>query len=206
MINQHFQALNQTGEQQLYDDLTVEVIQAMGTDVNYIKRDSVDEDYLFHEDPTNTFTTEITIEAYLSSVDGFGGDADFISSFGIEIKDTATFILSKTRCVEVLGGRPMEGDLIRFPLSNSIFEIKSVRHENPFYQAGKLYAYEITVELFEYSQENVTTGNTDIDNIFTNISIDDVDLSNDVYADNDQIETEADAITDWSEGNPFGTV
>ena len=96
---------------------------------------------------------------------------DIASKFGIEVKDNINLTLSKKRFVNEIRTRfpeitrPREGDLIYFPLAKAIFEINFVEHENPFYQFGKLFSYKLTCELFTYNQEEVETGNTDIDNV-----------------------------------------
>jgi hypothetical protein len=107
------------------------------------------------------------LEMYLETVDGFGGDGDFLAKFGMQIKDTATFVVSKRRFEETIHGkvRPLEGDLMFFPLTNTIFEINYVEHENPFYQIGKLHSYKLTCELFTFSHEDFETGRDDIDRI-----------------------------------------
>ena len=157
-------------EQNLVEDITIEAIRMYGHDVIYIPRTLVNKDFLFGEDTISNFQQGINIEMYISSVDGFEGEGDFASKFGIQIKDTVEFIVSKKIFEKNLShessiNRPREGDLIYLPLSKGLFEIKFVEHENPFYQLGKLYTYKLSCELFEYSQEDFTTGFTDIDKI-----------------------------------------
>ena len=101
---------------------------------------------------------------FIESVDGFEGDGDIIGKFGLEIRDSATFVVSKKRFNHITEkNRPFEGDLIYFPLAKKFFEIKFVEHENPFYQLGKNYVYSLSVELFQYSEENINTQLEDID-------------------------------------------
>ena len=155
-------------ENNLIHELTIESIQIYGHDMVYIPRVSVNQDTLFGEDTLSKFTEANTIEMYIDTVDGFQGEGDFISKFGLEIRDTIDLVVSKKRFEEVLGHdenitRPREGDLIYFPLSKGLFEIKFVEHENPFYQLGKLYVYKLSCELFAYSQEQIDTGYDDVD-------------------------------------------
>jgi len=157
-------------EQNLVEDITIEAIRMYGHDVIYIPRTLVNKDFLFGEDTISKFEQGINIEVYISSVDGFEGEGDFASKFGIQIKDTVEFIVSKKIFEKNLShendiNRPREGDLIYLPLSKGLFEIKFVEHENPFYQLGKLYTYKLSCELFEYSQEDFETGFTDIDTV-----------------------------------------
>jgi hypothetical protein len=151
-------------EQKIVEDLTIESIQIHGQDMVYLPRNIVNKDELFGEDTISGFTGGTELEMYISNVDGFDGDGDFISKFGLEIKDSMKLIVSKKRFEQELAmTRPLEGDLIYFPLTNGLFEIKFVEHENPFYQLGKLYTYELSCELFQYSQEDIETGWDEID-------------------------------------------
>ena len=157
-------------ENNLIRDLTAEAIQIHGQDMVYIPRVSVDRDTLFGEDTLSKFTEANTIEMYIDTVDGFQGEGDFISKFGLEIRDSIDLVVSKKRFEETFGHeenitRPREGDLIYFPLSKGLFEIKFVEHENPFYQLGKLYVYKLSCELFAYSQETIDTGYDDVDKL-----------------------------------------
>ena len=157
-------------EQVLVEDITIEAIRMYGHDVIYIPRTLVNKDFLFGEDTISKFEQGINIEMYISSIDGFEGEGDFASKFGIEIKDTVEFIVSKKVFEKNLSydetvNRPREGDLIYLPLSKGLFEIKFVEHENPFYQLGKLYTYKLSCELFVYSQEDFDTGFSDIDRV-----------------------------------------
>jgi len=159
-------------DQRLIEDLVVESIKIHGHDFVYMPRTIVKLDELFGEDVQSKFDDGLNIEMYIESVDGFEGEGDFISKFGLEIRDSVSLSVSKKRFGEVAAQidspaitRPREGDLLYFPLTNGIFEIKHVEHENPFYQSGKNYAYKISCELFQYSQEEFDTGFTVIDKI-----------------------------------------
>ena len=155
-----------SNEQQVVEDLTIESIQIHGQDVVYIPRTLVSQDEIFGEDTLSKFSSGTGIEMYIESIDGFEGDGDFISKFGLEIRDSMSLVVSKKRFQQELSmTRPLEGDLIYFPLTNGLFEIKFVEHENPFYQLGKLYTYKLSCELFQYSQEDIETGWSDVDNV-----------------------------------------
>jgi hypothetical protein len=186
-------------EQNLIEDLTIESIKFHGMDVIYIPRETFERDNIFGEDIRTKFGSNYMIEMYFESVDGFEGDGDFLSAFGMQIKDTASVVVSKRRFQEVVYGktRPMEGDLIYLPLSNGLFEINYVEHENPFYQLGKLYTYKLTIELFTHSNEEFDTGQPNIDSIMI-----DHGLGKEIDpADNKDIQIEADEIVIES-GNP----
>jgi len=155
-------------EQSLVNDLTIEAIKIHGQDMVYIPRTYVDIDQLFGEDVLSKFEEGNYIEMYIDSYDGFEGEGDFIAKFGLEIRDSITLVVSKQRFEQTMSHdsnitRPREGDLIYFPLSKSIFEIKFVEHENPFYQVGSLYTYKLSCDLFRYSHEEINTDFSDID-------------------------------------------
>ena len=162
--NKYFTNYNSKYEQTLIEDLVVETIKIHGLDMYYLPRELVDKNNIFGEDPISNFKQHFIVEMFIESVDGFEGDGDIIGKFGLEIRDSATFVVSKKRFNHITEkNRPFEGDLIYFPLAKKFFEIKFVEHENPFYQLGKNYVYSLSVELFQYSEENINTQLEDID-------------------------------------------
>src|SRR5210317_1599491 len=178
VTNLFFNNFNFTSEQRLVEDLIIEAIQIYGIECYYLPRTLVKEDNLFGEDILSKFDNAYALEMYIKNVEGFDGEGDFLSKFNIEIRDEITFTISQRRFSEEIHpsdttpynedqgiGRPMEGDLIYFPLNGKIFEIKFVEHEAIFYQMGSLQTYDLTLELFEYSHEEINTGITDIDAI-----------------------------------------
>jgi hypothetical protein len=170
--NPYINLTSYSGEQNLVEDVTVEIIQSMGQDCLYIPRKALNIDKLFGEDPTSYFEKTYTIEMYIQSYKGFEG-TDVITQFGIEIKDKISLLFARRRFKQQVTNvdptitRPREGDLIYFPLSKSLFEINFVEHENPLYPLGKLYSYQITAELFTYSYEKMTTPNTSVNKPYT---------------------------------------
>ena len=66
-----------------------------------------------------------------------------------------------------VNGRPNEGDLLYFPLTQDLYEIKFVEREDPFYQLGKIYYYTMTAEIYEYGSDDISTGVAEIDAIET---------------------------------------
>jgi len=158
-------------EQHLYEDLVVEALRMYGHNVFYLPREIIEEDSILNEDVQSKFGDSYQVEMYIENTDGFEGEGDLMSKFGLQIRDQATFIISLRtweRFVSLdenlaTSFRPNEGDLIYFPLSGSMFEIKFVEHEDPFYQVGKLFVFKLRCELFEYGQEDFDTGIGDID-------------------------------------------
>ena len=152
-------------EQNLVEDLVVESLRMYGHNCYYLPRTIVNEDTILGDAANSSFDDAYEVEMYLDGVDGFEGEGDLYAKFGVEVRDSATFTISRRtweRFVSLdvnlaTGLRPNEGDLIYFPLSKSLFEIKFVEHENPFYQLGKLFVFKMTCDLFEYSGEKFDT-------------------------------------------------
>jgi hypothetical protein len=161
--NHYFNNIRASNEQNLTEDLVIETIKIHGVDVFYLPRTIVNKDSIFGEDPLSRFSSNKPIEMYMENVNAFqGGDA--LGKFGLEIKDSASFVVSKKRFQKETGMlRPLEGDIIYFPLTKGFFEIKYVEHENPFFQLGKNYVFKLSVELFQFNEETFTTGEPEID-------------------------------------------
>ena len=165
-----------TGEQDLTQSLVNEQIKMFGKDVYYIPRTLVKQDTVFGEDTMSKFEGEYLIEAFIEDNSGFRGDGDMFSKFGVQIADQATFVISRTRFTEavddnatlIVEGRPNEGDLVYFPMANKIFEIQFVEYEVPFFTLGKIYTWGLRCELFQYSDEDIDTGITEVDAIEVN--------------------------------------
>jgi|694.fasta_scaffold01135_47 hypothetical protein len=159
-------------EQRLLEDLIVESIQIMGHDCFYIPRDSYNgDDEIYGETINARFTRAYSMEVYLANVEGYEGDGDFFSKFGLEIRDTSNFVVS-TRTFNKyvptnIADRPREGDLLYVPVMRKIFEIKFVEEELNFFSIGKRnpYMYELRCELFRFSDENFDTGVEEIDDV-----------------------------------------
>ena len=152
-VNPYFQSggtIGRSSEQNLYEDLMIESMKIYGFEVYYLPRKSNSLDSILSEDPLNTFDYAFPIEMYLENTMGFQGDGELMSKFGLEIRDTGNFIVSRRRWTDVIGSqnvtilpRPAEGDIIFFPKSKSFFEIRKVEGQEPFYQIGKLYVFKI---------------------------------------------------------------
>lgn len=173
-----------SGEQQLLDDLTREQIAMFGIDISYLPRVMVNYDKLLHESTISAFETCLNIPMYVKTYDGYDNGMELLSKFGVRSSDQITLQMSRSefntyyapflkdyyesnggldRLEGVIADRPKEGDLIYFPMDDSIFEIKYVAMDTPFFQLGKGYIYEIQCERFEYSGEDFNTGIPDID-------------------------------------------
>lgn len=204
-------------EQNLVEDLSIESIKISGRDMVYIPRNLLDEDKLFGEDNSAKFSKGYEFEMYVQSVNGFEGDGDILTKFGIQINDRMNLVISRKRFEQEVTSyqpsivRPREGDLIFFPLSNTLFEINFVEHENPFYQIGKLYTYLLICETFTYGQEDMDTGFSTVDNLENNLQgvsgdiIIPNELTGQVSGDNDTIQDFQDTldIFDFTDRDPF---
>ena len=167
-------------EQHLYEDLMIEQLKIYGQDVFYIPRTLVKEDELFGEDTLSKFGDAYLIEMYFENVEGYEGEKEIMSKFGLQMNDDATFVVSRRRFEQLVSHdsnlivktRPNEGDLVYFPKVKKIFEITFVDHDDPFYQVHNVPAFKLKCKTFEYSSEDLDTGITEIDAIETDNSLD----------------------------------
>ena len=169
-----------SSEQLLMEDIIIECLKIYGFDTYYIPRATVNEDKILGEDVLNQYTSAYPLEMYMQNVTGFEGDGDLLTKFGVEFRDTATFVVARRRWDEVIARsgdavlttRPAEGDIVYFPLTKAFFEIKRVDATDPFFQVGKLYVYKLQCELMQYSSERFNTGVSEIDSIADSDSLD----------------------------------
>lgn len=165
MLNPFF-LQGQSTEQNLIQDLINEQIKMYGIEVIYMPRTFVNEKTIMKEVTTSKFTKSFPIEAYVENYDGYVGNDITLSKFGIRTQDQTTLIISQDRYDTYISAlltgsagemkltnRPKEGDLVYFPLSNSLMEIKYVEDRDPFFQLQKNYIYKLTCEVFEYEDE-----------------------------------------------------
>lgn len=283
-VNKYFNNFNYGREQDLMEDLIIESIKQYGNEVKYLPRTLVEQDHLFGEAKLSKFDDSVPVEMYIKNVEGFEGEGDFLSKFGVQIRDSMTFTVARKRFDQIRGGeslqsevgyqlqnesantdspsrqflsdnadvhgiviesgtpgannytitsqRPREGDLIYFGLTDKLFEIKFVEHEEVFYQFGRLQTYDLRCELFEYSSERIDTGDSDVDSIedalsndilFNELTLEDgsgvwlaedgdsvmqeytIETTDD-QANNQFFTQEASNILDFSELNPFSEV
>lgn len=158
----------------LVEDLVIEAMQIKGMDVFYIERTTRDQvDYLYGEDPSSEFRKAFPIEMYIENVTGMDGEGDFISKFGLEVRDEVTLLVSRRRFASTVNtiSRPREGDLVYLPTFTAFFEITFVEHENDqaMYhtigrgRGGNVYLYAMKLKQFVFSEEIIETGIEDID-------------------------------------------
>lgn len=196
--NAFFNQYTTSTEQQMHEDLIIESIQIYGFDIDYMPRISLGTDSIYTEYTSSAFVDAIPVEMYVKNVLGFEGEGDFVSRFGLEIRDQVTFTIAQKRFdQEIANGafvstyssanveisnnvytdqaisisRPREGDLLYFPLANTFFEIKFVENEQIFYPLGKLQTYDLRCETYEYSGEIFATGNNTLDGYMSSLSL-----------------------------------
>jgi len=168
MQNPYFQQ-GRRSEQNLYEDIIIESLKTYGQDIYYLPREIVNQDSIFKDDIPSRYGSAYRLEMYIENVEGFDGDGDLFTKFGVEIRDQATFICSRRRFKNQIGNRlsnkfdpdsiieyyrPKEGDLIYLPLSGSLFKISRVEDESPFYQLKNLPVFRMQCDLFEYNDED----------------------------------------------------
>ena len=168
-------------EQRLVQDLVNEHLRFHGVEVTYIPRKFVNRKTVIEEVQTSKFDDNFSIEGYVNTYDGYGGAGDILTKFGVSIRDELILTISKERFEDFIAPfmvsiddgtedselptstRPREGDLVYFPLGQRLFEVKFVEHEDPFYQLGKNYVFQLKCELFEYEDEVIETSIEEID-------------------------------------------
>ena len=160
-------------EQTFIENLIVESIEIYGQDIYYLPRTYVNRDTILGEVENSRFTQALQVRAYVNNVEGWEGQGELLSKFGVRIEDKTTFVFSREKFTSAVDdnavlnveGRPNEGDLIWFPATKHLFEIQFVEAERPFYQLGKGFVWECQCELFQYADEALDTGVAEIDGI-----------------------------------------
>ena len=279
MLNKYFNNYGFAREQDVVEDLILESIKIYGHSVKYLPRTTVKNDHLFGEDVLSKFDEAIEIEMYLKSMEGFEGDGQFLSKFGLEIRDQIVLTVSRKRFDQSITSpklmtevgynlifedgnnnepsrqfltgsaateawvqegddylntlnRPREGDLIYFPMMDKIFEVMYVDDRPVHFQLGRMQSYDLRCELYEYSSERIDTGDSTIDSVEDENTLDTLNYQftledglgilksedGDSILQEFTIETtapaannaffqfEADSILDFSERNPFSEV
>ena len=165
-------------EQDLYENIITEAIAIYGHEVWYLPRTLVNVDSILNEDIESKFSAAYMVDMYIENVDGFDGEGELFSKFGLEIRHQATFVVSKRKFEKLVstwnnslaGHRPKEGDLIYLPLTRALFEIKYVETKQPFYQLSNIPTYKLQCEMFESSNERIETGVNEVDQTGRNYS------------------------------------
>jgi len=217
--NFYFQNFENSMEQDLIESLIVESIAIYGHSIYYIPRVLLDKDEVYGEDTVSEYNSAFLIDMYIRSYDSFEGDGTFLSKFNLEIRDQIRFVVANRTFDRDVAQydtmiRPREGDLIYSTMMKKLFIVKYADNKPVFYQMGALQMYELTCEVFEYSNEKFNTGVPEIDAIEDRYSFagtGNTALSNtafenalgDVFATNNEFQEDGDGIIDWSQVDPF---
>lgn len=203
-----------TSENTLYESLVQEALTMHGEDFLYIPRSFVNKDEILGEDRLSKFEHAYPIVMYIETVEGFEGQGNFMSKFGLMMEKQATLSVQKKGWQQAVGQygqtilpeRPAEGDLLYYPRVNYLFEIHFVEHQSPFLQLGQQYVYKLTVEPFRYSSETLETGHEEIDafNSLKTTGAADVETPQS-FGDNDKFKQKAQQFV-YDVNNPFGEV
>ena len=174
--NFYFNNFGASNEQGLIEDLIIESIRMYGLDMYYIPRTKNNVSDVFNDVQYSTYNNPVFVEMYIQNVDGFQGDGEFLSKFGVEVRDQITFTISQRVFNQEVGiytneSRPTEGDIIWFPLTASLYQIKYVNKKAIFYQLGALQTYDIVCELYEGNSDIFNTGIAEIDDKYNALSL-----------------------------------
>ena len=177
--NFYFNNFTNSQEQILIEDLVLESIQIYGHDVFYCPRTLVEKDEIYEEDALSQYNSNYLIDMYIRSYESYEGDGQFLSKFGLEIRDQVTFTVSVRNFMNEIGNvemidRPQEGDLIYLAMADRLMYVKYVNKTPVFYQMGAIQMYDLVCEMFEYGSEQLNTGIEAIDSIekFSSLSLD----------------------------------
>lgn len=203
ILNPYVNFNHYKNSQILADVLVAESIQMRGVECYYVPREYVSPDLIFGEDLKNKFTKAWKFAAYLNSFEGYEGAKSFFSNFGMQVQDEVTLSINPNLFKHQVNGKePKEGDLIYFPMDNSLFEINWVEPYDPFYQLGQNAIRKITAGKFIYSGEEINPVLQKNEGInipeFSELDLSPVrnlngihDINIDQYAEVDQINSEA---------------
>lgn len=167
----YFNNFKSSGEQTLIENLIIESIKIHGVDTYYIPRKIINKDSTFREQEFSEYGSAVEVEMYVKNIDGFEGEGEFLSSFGVEVREQITFSVALRVFEQEVGSvlkrdRPVESDIIWFPFTKALYTIKYVNKKPIFYQLGALQMYDLVCELFEYSNEVFNTGIDEIDKTY----------------------------------------
>lgn len=215
-VNPFFNHITAKNEQDFFEDLIIESIQVGGHDMYYIPRDYDLLDPILGETFQNSFNNYRKIEVFIENPEGYGGQGDIMTKFGLLIQDDMKLRVSRKRFEIVLGDlreRPREGDLIFIgdpekdtdAFINSVFEITHVTNAAPFFQLGRSAMYEFYTQRFSFGQEKFDTGINSVDKLFAGISLEPDDEPEKVTpaAGNKAISDVFADLGNFDETNPF---
>lgn len=213
MTSFYYNNFTNSMEQDLIESLIVESISIYGHSVYYLPRTLVSKDAIFNEDRISKYKSAYDIDLYIKSYDAYQGDGTFLSKFNLEIRDQVTFVAARRSFRNYVTEyenleNPREGDLIYSPMMKRMFAITYVENQPIFYQMGSLQTWDLTCQMFEYSNERFETGIAEVDAIATKYSTDEVTDNqqfDDIIPDSQNLEFQRDGedVLDWTYVDPF---
>lgn len=183
-------------EWDLYDGFTKEFVDQFGIPIKFLKRTEVNEDHLWGEDTISSYDSAIDLKMYLSTPEAYNGPGDIFQKFGMQIDDSLEFFINKSDIETKLGEIPEISDLIYIPFIERLFELNYVKDDDFFYPFGKKLVYMIKIKNFEYSAEDIQTGEDEVDLLHNN-------FDDTTGEEETQRDTEINEIVDFSENDPF---
>lgn len=207
VLNPYFNFHGQNGvskEPELYRKMHKEVIRIHGVRFLYAKRELTNLDRFYGEDLSSAFPVTHEIAGWIQNFEGYTGDGDLISKFGLKAHDELWIVVSAMDFTELTGMRvPREGDLILNYLTQEVFEIKFFEHQDQFYPLGAQMTFKLRCETYEPSGEKIDSPVfTDLVGMNTLVETPEEHLEN--HANNVLIQDETLPIIDLSEKSPFG--
>lgn len=192
-------------EQDLHNSMLAEAIQQKGLEVRYLRRNMDDPDYLFGEDPDNTFDTAFRVSVYLESSER-AGQAGSFEMFGYTMRDEVDLLIHVDLFKHQADDEePLEGDLVYIPMLNTLYEIKYIDPEEMFYQFGNLPVRRVQCQKFTYSHEDIDSSvmdeETGVEDFIQQLT--DLDNLGQSSVEREQNIDES-GFTDFDVNNPFG--
>lgn len=209
-VNPYFQAgrgIGSRNEQRFLQDLVNETIQIAGADFVYIPRELVNKDEVFHEDTISKFSRYYSIEMYIENYQEAEGEGEMITKFGF----SAGFQLRLTVSVDRFALLPLpdnrtvpkEGDLIYYPTTKQMYEIRWINDTNTIYPLGSRQVFQLYVELYRYSHEDIQTGVPEMDEVVERYRPTDSMTVKDPFGKNTTIDSKKPSVVDTSESPLF---
>lgn len=216
MPSVYFDNFNNYAEQDLIESLINESLSIYGHTVYYLPRTLTKKDDIYGEDYLSKYTDAYEFDIYIKSYDSYEGDGTFLSKFNLEIRDSVTFTIARRAFGKEVSipqpeiQRPREGDLIYSTMMKRMFVIKYVNQTAIFYQMGSLQLWDVSCDVWEYSNERFSTGILEIDSLETKYSVSNVTTDaayeaamNDVFETNVEFQQEGSGLLDWTNIDPF---
>lgn len=217
-LNPLFEGNAFNAEQNVVEDLIIEAIQIHGINTYYLPRTGVNHDSVMNEDAWSEYNSATDIEMWVKSFDAFEGDGQILGNWGVEIRDRLTLTVARKRFKNLVSEEvgnigPRDGDIVYIPTIGSAYRITYVDSTNQFYQLGKLFVYDLKLELLEYSRDKFNTGIDEIDEKYNQYALsnqnrppveDDAASFFNLFSDNQVLQDAGEEVLDFSESSPFG--